>query len=165
MFTLQVVAVIMMSFIQHSEVQDCRCCSPGFRQFDFWLGEWTVYNPDGTVAGTNTIDLIQDKCVIRENWISSTPGFSGTSYNYFSKSDSTWTQIWVDNQGGSLNLTGGIASGQMVLEGATTDSSGNTVINRITWTPDQDGSVRQLWETKADNQEWKTSFDGTYKRN
>ena len=164
MITAPAFAVILMCFIQNPVVQDCPCCSPGFRQFDFWLGEWTAYTPDGTFAGTNTIDLIQDKCVIRENWISSTPGYSGTSYNYFSKSDSTWTQVWVDNQGGSLNLKGGIEEGRMVLQGTTTNSTGSTVINRITWTPNQDGTVRQLWETKTADQDWTIAFDGMYKR-
>ena len=31
------------------------CDAPEFRQFDFWLGEWTVTKPDGQLAGTNRI--------------------------------------------------------------------------------------------------------------
>ena len=35
---------------------------------------------------------------------------------------------------------------------------------RITWTPNADGSVRQHWETSTDDgKTWKTSFDGLYR--
>ena len=37
--------------------------------------------------------------------------------------------------------------------------------NRITWTPNSDGTVRQLWEVSKDQGEsWQTEFDGLYKR-
>jgi len=31
------------------------CSSPEHRLFDFWLGDWRVTKPDGSVAGTNHI--------------------------------------------------------------------------------------------------------------
>ena len=35
--------------------------------------------------------------------------------------------------------------------------------NRITWTPNEDGSVRQLWEaTKDSGGTWVILFDGQY---
>ena len=29
------------------------CSAPEYRQFDFWLGEWEVQNPQGQVVGKN----------------------------------------------------------------------------------------------------------------
>ncbi len=44
------------------------------------------------------------------------------------------------------------------------DKEGNPYINRITWTPNKDKSVRQLWEiTKDDGTTWTVAFDGLYK--
>jgi hypothetical protein len=37
--------------------------------------------------------------------------------------------------------------------------------DRVTWTPNADGSVRQLWEKSADGgATWTTAFDGLYTR-
>jgi hypothetical protein len=33
---------------------------------------------------------------------------------------------------------------------------------RITWTPNADGSVRQLWETADEKGGWTVAFDGRY---
>ena len=42
--------------------------------------------------------------------------------------------------------------------------SGKSPINRITWTPREDGSVRQHWETSQDGRSsWTTAFDGIYR--
>jgi len=31
------------------------CATPESRQFDFWLGSWNVFQPDGKQAGTNDV--------------------------------------------------------------------------------------------------------------
>jgi hypothetical protein len=36
--------------------------------------------------------------------------------------------------------------------------------DRITWTADAQGRVRQLWETAIDGGEWAVQFDGLYTR-
>ena len=36
--------------------------------------------------------------------------------------------------------------------------------HRITWTPNPDGTVRQLWEVLENDTVVQTLFDGTYKR-
>jgi hypothetical protein len=64
----------------------CNCCSPEYRQFNFWVGEWEVFNQKGEKVGTNKIVSMQDSCVIQENWVSD--GQTGTSYNFYNKSDS-----------------------------------------------------------------------------
>ena len=40
-----------------------------------------------------------------------------------------------------------------------------TTLNRITWTPNKDGTVRQLWEASTDQgKTWQVAFDGLYRR-
>ena len=44
------------------------CHEPERRQFDFWLGEWEVCDPDGKVVGHNSIAPLYDGCALREEW-------------------------------------------------------------------------------------------------
>jgi hypothetical protein len=130
--------------------QDCPCCDPVYHQFDFWAGDWEVYDSLGQEVGRNTITREQAGCLLVENWTSSTGG-TGTSYNYYNPADSTWNQLWVDSQGGILELKGGIREGAMVLRSQLLDNSGNAPFyHQIRW--EQDGAqVIQTWETLDEN--------------
>lgn len=143
------------------------CQDARSRQFDFWLGQWEVTNPAGKLAGHSRIESILGGCVLLENW-DSPSGVSGKSFNIYNADTENWEQFWVDNSGSRLHLSGGLHEGRMVLQGAQDKpnaQSGQRQHERITWTPNADGSVRQLWETSTDNgKTWATSFDGLYRR-
>lgn len=136
------------------------------RQFDFWLGQWEVTNPAGQLAGNSRIESILGGCVLQENW-DSPSGVSGKSFNIFNAATGQWEQFWVDNSGSRLHLSGGMQGRSMVLQGAQDNADAGTGLKqreRITWTPNADGSVRQHWETSVDDgKTWKTSFDGLYR--
>jgi hypothetical protein len=57
--------------------------SESARQFDFWIGDWSVFNPQGQKAGTSMIQQIADGCGILENWSGSLGG-SGRKRPLFS---------------------------------------------------------------------------------
>jgi hypothetical protein len=140
------------------------CEAPEHRQFDFWIGSWTVATPQGNLAGTNRIDRTLKGCVLLENW-SGSKGGSGTSFNLWTASDGKWHQVWVDDSGNMLNLSGGLEGTRMVLTGAhpTPGSPGTITTERITWTPLAGGTVRQHWEASTDGgATWTTQFDGLY---
>lgn len=139
------------------------CDSEQHRQFDFWLGRWEV-TANGQPAGRNHIEKINNGCALAEHWISATPGFSGSSLNIYDRARGEWHQTWVDSSGTLLQIDGGWADGKMVLSGTLPGPDGRPQINRITWTPNKDGSVRQHWETSSDGQAWSTAFDGHYVR-
>lgn len=145
---------------------DCPCCFAEARQFDFWIGDWETYTPDGKLAGTNSISVLEDSCLIRERWKSHQSTFTGTSYNFYNSRTGRWQQLWIDNQGGNLQLEGNFNGTAMVLRSEELPNRDNTPqIDRITWTPDPDGTVRQLWEVSTDKgQTWQVVFDGLYKR-
>lgn len=139
----------------------CPCCTDTHRQFDFWIGKWAVYDTAGQWIGDNTIDLIQDSCLLRENWTSANS--SGTSYNYYNQSDSSWNQIWVDNQGGQLILTGSLEDSSMVLH-TPAHLMNAGVFHEVRWTPQADGSVIQHWILHKGPEIQQTLFYGIYKR-
>lgn len=134
------------------------CSSADHRAFDFWVGEWDVYDPRGERVGENTVTRIEDGCALHERW-RATSGGTGQSLNYYDASDGRWYQTWVATSGRPLRLVGGPRNGGMVMEMEAPDAH-----HRITWTPNDDGSVRQLWETSTDAGEtWRIAFDGEYR--
>lgn len=142
---------------------DGPCESPEYRGFDFWLGEWAVHTPDGKLAGVNRIEREYGGCVIHERY-SSESGFAGESLNSYDPGRQVWHQTWVDNAGSLLLLEGGLIDGKMVLKGQTIDEEQKTTLHRITWTPNEDGSVRQFWQSTNAAGDWETAFDGRYTR-
>jgi len=140
------------------------CSGDESRQFDFWLGQWNVtVVGTGQAAGTSSITSILGGCVLLEEY--ETPsGYVGKSFNAYDRVTGQWHQSWVDNQGQVLKLDGGIEDGKMVLSGVGKDRQGNEIVNRITWTPHEDGSVQQTWDVSRDGgSTWSNVFDGLYR--
>jgi len=148
---------------------NCECCNETHKQFDFWVGEWIVLDSLGNKVGENQISKIEENCIVLEHW-KGAKGGTGTSHNYYDKTDSTWNQLWIDNKGNVLKLKGRLESGKMVLK-SDPDSSGvkgknnDSTYNQITWSQNEDGTVSQLWETYDQNDKpVKTVFLGIYHR-
>jgi len=135
-----------------------------YRAFDFWIGDWTV-TENGASAGTNRIVAELDGAVLSETW-SGTSGVRGRSLSFYDRHRRRWHQTWIDSDGGVLHLDGGPVGRAMRLEGEGTEPGTLLPVEeRITWTPNADGTVRQHWERKAlGMQDWTTVFDGLYRR-
>jgi hypothetical protein len=139
------------------------CSSEKHRQFDFWVGEWNV-TQNGEPAGHNLIKLVHGDCALNENWTSAAGNFSGASFNIYDQANDKWHQTWVDTTGTLLELDGGLVDGKMVLSGERPGADGAPVTNRITFTPNEDGSVLQTWDVSSDGESWNTVFNGLYVR-
>ena len=140
------------------------CTAPEHRQFDFWIGDWAVTDSAGvTPYGTNRITREEAGCLLHEHWRGSQGG-SGQSLNFYDRQRRHWEQVWVASGGNVLRLSGQFNGISMVLEGDATSPSGGTIRNRIIWTPQADGRVRQVWSTTADGgKSWQVGFDGWYR--
>lgn len=139
------------------------CTAAAHREFDFWLGDWNVTGPKGSLVGTNSINREYGGCVLHERYDTGR-GHSGESLNIYDGPRRVWHQTWVDSSGLLLLLEGGLKDGKMVLEGSASSPDGRFTRHRITWTPNLDGSVRQLWESTNAAGEWTVAFDGKYTR-
>ena len=140
------------------------CSGPEHRQFDFWVGDWEVTQPDGTVAGTNRIEIILGGCVLQESWRSANGQSVGHSFNVYAR-DGKWHQTWVDNGGLLLELVGGLEDGRMVMSQERATPDGQTALHEISWTKMETGQVKQHWRaTTDDGQTWKDVFVGIYTR-
>ena len=148
----RIALLLMMAVSMCDAAPPQPCSSPEHRQFDFWIGDWQVHKPDGSFAGINRITEEYGGCVIHEHYATG-KGYSGESLNTYDAARKVWHQTWVDTDGLLLTLEGHWDGKSMVLEGAK---------QRITWMPNSDGSVRQLWQTADEKGAWTVVFDGKY---
>lgn len=140
--------------------QPCTCCTTEYRQFDFWIGQWQVYDTLGQLVGTNNIQQIQGGCVLQEDW-KGKAGLNGTSLNFYDITDSSWHQLWLDNRGGKLDLKGHAVDSGMQMR----TSAKNGIYHQINWTLQADSTVKQQWNvySVADSL-ISTLFVGIYKK-
>jgi hypothetical protein len=160
---------IMVSFINTRAQVPCN--SPEYRKFDFWIGEWEVFNLKGQKAGDSKISLLLDSCIILEEWTSATIQkglrYSGKSYNSYNRQTKNWQQFWVDNTGGSTFYNhGSLQQNKMVFQTENIRVNDSTLLTqRLTFYDLGPDKVRQHGETSTDNgQGWKTSYDLEYRR-
>jgi hypothetical protein len=159
-------SLIFLSVIFSQDINECPCCTDIHQQFRFWVGNWNVFDTTGNKIGTNNIILDQDKCLMIENWKSETSPFSGTSYSFYDNYNNLWNQIWVDNQGSNLMLTGIYQNNKMTLRSQLLENeNGLKYYHQISWTPNLDGTVTQRWDV-FDNSDklLNTAFFGIYKK-
>ena len=143
-------------------VNPCKA-STEFRQFDFWIGEWDVKNPQGVPSGSSSIQLMLGQCVIFENW-SGGGGSNGKSFNIYDTNDKKWHQTYVDDKGTFTHYIGSLINGEMVIT-ADTVIGGKRTFAKMTFSKMPNGDVRQHGENSIDEGKiWTTSFDLTYSR-
>jgi hypothetical protein len=72
--------------------------------------------------------------------------------------------ICLPGAGATLRIHGEYHDRKMILEGIS-QRGGETIVDRITWFNNSDGTVRQEWEISKDGgKHFKTIFDGLYTR-
>ena len=133
------------------------CAAPEFRQFDFWVGYWDVYDAKGRQIANSLIEKVYG-CGIRENW-RPFKGAGGGSLNIYVPETGKWEQFWIDSGGTRALFVGGWNGKSMVIEGKW----GGPLV-RITYTANADGSVRQHGVQSTDEgKSWAPSFDLLYR--
>lgn len=137
------------------------------RQFDFWIGTWDVF-VGGQQAGTNTIERMLGGCALLENW-TNVRGREGKSFNWVDRStyrESRWRQLWVADQGNTLDYYDGrYSDGAMRFRGHTFSPQGDSIPQKLTFFDVHPDTVRQVFEQSNDGgQSWVVTFDGLYVR-
>lgn len=134
------------------------------RQFDFWIGDWDVFNPAGQKAGTNSVMSFSAGCGLMENW-TGTLGGDGKSINFYDPGTRKWYQSWIGSGGGALRYSGSFSNGAMRFEGETVGADAKVTLQKLTFFKLDENTVRQLAETSADGgKTWSVSYDLKYVR-
>jgi tetratricopeptide (TPR) repeat protein len=137
------------------------------RQFDFWLGEWSVSTTQGGIpAGDSKIELILEDCVVQENWKSQNSPYSGKSYNIYNQALKRWEQYWVDNVGGNIFFYGGLKDGVMDYFTDEIPQPGAPPLRRhLQFIPMGPDKVRQFSRGSTDGgKTWTVEYDFIYAR-
>lgn len=140
------------------------CDTEGHAGFDFWVGEWDVY-PNGrdTKVANSKIERKHSGCAVLENWMP-LRGQGGTSLNHFDAESGQWYQKWVGSSPGAVEFVGGVTDGKMVLTGNWPQPGAPQTLIRMSYSKNEDGSVRQHGEASTDHGlSWQTSFDFIYR--
>jgi hypothetical protein len=153
------------------KAQQRACGDTVYRQFDFWIGEWEAFTPDGKKAGDSKISLILDSCIILEEWTSASVvkgiRYAGKSYNTYNAVKNKWQQYWVDNAGGVTEyFNGHYSDKKMIVETDNEKQANDTFkIQKMTFYDLGRDKVRQHGESSLDGgKTWTTDFDLEYRR-
>lgn len=138
--------------------------SAGARQFDFWIGQWDVFNPQGRKDGTSVIERFAGGCGILENWTSAL-GSGGKSINFYDPQASKWFQYWMGADGNPQRYAGVYRDGAIRYEGEPYTQNGKKIITRLTFFNIDANTVRQLSEQSDDDgKTWSVNYDYKYVR-
>ena len=143
----------------------CATDAAPYRDFDFWIGDWDVFDTADNVAGTNSISRRENGCLLVEEWTGATGG-SGTSLNFVDPATGKWRQVWM-SQGALIDYTGELDdAGVMRLEGEITyNRTGQSLPFRGSWALNADASVTQgFTQYNPETDAWDPWFTGIYKR-
>jgi hypothetical protein len=168
-FTAFFCSIVLFSFGQSASKPPCS--DPVYRQFDFWLGEWEAFGPNGQKAGDSKISLILDSCVILEEWTSASANqgirYAGKSFNTYNAATKQWQQTWVDNVGGTNEyLKGKFEDNKISYTSSSFPINKDTMaIRKMTFTNLSPEKLRQHGEISKDNGiSWTTEYDLEYRR-
>jgi tetratricopeptide (TPR) repeat protein len=138
--------------------------NPEYRQFDFWVGDWDVFDKTGNKVGESSVKLILKDCVVYENWTSGFGG-EGKSFNKYNPWAKQWEQYWVDEGVDRMFFTGHRVGEEMQFETEANMADGKPLHRKLTFYKLPDGSVRQFSRGSSDGgRTYSTEYDFVYKR-
>lgn len=129
---------------------------PASRQFDFWLGDWSVIGDDAFAGGDTitTYGLGGGICVLQS--LEFYDGYQLSGVAVYHPQDRIWNFVSIDSNGQHIDLTGGLQSGRMTLTGILTgpDEVPGTQA-RMTFDRPSDREIAQTLEVSIDGgQTW-----------
>ena len=136
-------------------------------RFDFWIGEWDVTTKAGTRVGGSVVQSVSGGCALLENWTSARGG-QGKSLNSYNPAVGQWQQYWIGQDGNPTEYRESTWSGASIVLRAHAPAVGTTPATemRLTFTPVDSSTVRQLGESSTDGgATWSTTYDFYYHRN
>jgi ketosteroid isomerase-like protein len=136
--------------------QPAPCAAPAYHQFDFWAGDWDVFDVGSPIKVAHAqVALILGGCVLREDY-QGTDGHKGQSFTVYDSARKIWHQTWVTNRGELLEVEGKLDAGVMILSG---EHHAEHTLVRSGWKP-MNGEVRETAATSRDGgKTWKPWFD------
>ena len=148
------------------------CDTPQHHQFDFWVGDWQVFDAKtNQLVGFDHVEKYSHGCIVQQNLSMLTdlyrrPGvayrLAGIGVNRFD--GESWLEMWADNQWGAIVLKGMPEGGQAMVLNSITPSRNRDL--RLVWEKHPDGTVRALqYVAPAGTKKWELYGDLIYRPN
>jgi hypothetical protein len=147
----------------HASTPELRFCSaPAYHQFDFWIGDWDVFEEGGSVEEAHaTVTRVQDGCGLRELY-DGADGSSGESLSMYDPAIAGWQQTWVSNHGQIVVIHGNLQGQSMVLSGTDHGPASQRLVRGV-WKPEKNG-IRETAERSSDGgKTWTPWFDLSFR--
>lgn len=123
---------------------------PEAQKFNFWVGEWNVYNQQDVKVGESRIEKILKDGVILESWTGGS-GNTGKSFNHFHIGTGKWVQYWVDQSSDRIFLEGNYDPTQKaIVFYERIDQGSEKPQRRLTFFNISPDSVRQYSQQSTD---------------
>ena len=128
-----------------------------------WVNGMSIKPGGDAKVADSRIERKHNGCAEIESWMP-LRGAGGTSLNHWDTNAGVWRQKWVGSSPGAVEFTGGVTEGKMVLTGIWPSPGAPLTLVRMSYTANEDGSVRQFGESSTDHGvSWQSAFDFTYR--
>lgn len=160
---LVVILCCTLLFLNSTIEAQVACNSPELKQLEFMIGEWESYDKIGNLEGKSEINIVLGSCIIEEKW-EGADGINSQSTLNFDMNSEKWHQVWSDDFGNIQTFEGKMKNGKLTLKSETIDDNGKKVYHKVTYSKGTKGQIQHSWKTSKDNKNWKTVFEGNYKK-
>jgi hypothetical protein len=169
---LALVAVLSSAQSWSVDSASAPCDTPQHHQFDFWVGDWQVFDAKtNQLVAFDHVEKHSHGCIVQQNLTMVTDlyrrqdvGYRMTGIGVNRFDGESWLELWADNQWGAIVLRGMPGPGKaMVL--TTIIPSRNRDL-RLEWEKRPDGSVRALqYVAPTGSGKWELYGDLIYRPN
>jgi hypothetical protein len=169
---LALAAVLLSGKSWSVDSDSAPCDTPQHHQFDFWVGDWQVFDArTNQLVAFDRVEKHSQGCIVQQNLTMVTDlyrrqrvGYRMTGIGVNRFDGESWLELWADNQWGAIVLRGVPGAGKaMVL--TTIIPSRNRDL-RLEWERRPDGSVRALqYVAPAGSGKWELYGDLIYRPN
>jgi hypothetical protein len=138
------------------------CSTPAYRQFDFWIGDWTAYTAGGAdIIARIKVSAVADGCGLLEEVVP-TKGPPSEALMVYDPEATLWRREAIAGDGQTILMQGGLQNGELVLEG---DEAGGPQhgLARLSWKV-QGEVVTESGERSPNGREWNSWFDWELRR-
>ena len=162
MKTILAAALLLTLAVSAPAAPAAVCKDGGYHQFDFWLGEWDVFETSGGPREARaSITSVQNGCGVHEAYRNDDGGGGGESLNTFDPHTGVWRQSWLSDKGQIAVMEGRKEGTSINIMGPETGDAVGRII-RGSWTPIAGGAVHETADRSDDGcKTWKPWYDLT----
>lgn len=140
----------------------CQRVIPGYRDLDFWFGEWRVTADNGNQVGVASVFTDLNECMVQADFTGRN-GLLRRSFMVFDFPSDEWYRYVAENTGEFVALSGTWDGSALTLTGVDETPAGHAIEIRNVVRPEGD-SVVETWETRRPNGTWKLNAVRRYEQ-